>query len=169
MNVRDVKVLYDYNYWANDKIFRLAQKVTDEQFVTAAAFPHGGLAGTLRHLVSAEATWRARLEGTSLTPLEKGHHHTLESLEHRRHEEEKAMRTYLEGLTDQDLVLHNGQPKWPQQVRALNGERSLLWHYLVHVVTHGTQHRSEAAAILTGLGQSPGDLDFLVFIEAAGW
>ena len=166
MNVDDVKILYEYNYWANDQIFVSAQRITAEQFAATAAFPHGGLAGTLRHLVSAEATWRARLEGTSLIPLEKGRHHTLESLEHRRQQEQEAMRAYLECLTDQDLALHHGQPKWPQQIRALKGEQSLLWHYLVHVVHHGIQHRSEAAALLTQYGQSPGDLDFLVFIEA---
>jgi hypothetical protein len=31
-------------------------------------------------------------------------------------------------------------------------------------VTHGTQHRSEAATLLTNYGQSPGNLDFLFYI-----
>jgi len=40
-----------------------------------------------------------------------------------------------------------------------------LWHCLWHVVNHGTQHRSEAAALLTRFNQSPGDLDFTVFMN----
>ena len=40
-----------------------------------------------------------------------------------------------------------------------------IWQMLVHVVNHGTQHRSEAAALLTDAGRSPGDLDMFDYSE----
>jgi uncharacterized damage-inducible protein DinB len=36
---------------------------------------------------------------------------------------------------------------------------------LTHVVNHGTQHRSEAALILTEIGRSPGEIDMIFYVE----
>jgi hypothetical protein len=41
-----------------------------------------------------------------------------------------------------------------------------MWQLLAHVMNHGTQHRSEAAALLTEAGRSPGDLDMMDYAEA---
>ena len=68
--------------------------------------------------------------------------------------------SYLNALQDGDvntIVIRN---------RGGKEYRWVLWHCLVHVVNHGTQHRSECAALLTGFGHSPGDMDFTLFLSS---
>jgi uncharacterized damage-inducible protein DinB len=85
---------------------------------------------------------------------------TIDILEQRWNEDERAMRDYLAQLTDDDLVgyVRYTTPEGEKRER-------VLWHCLLHVVNHGTQHRSEAAVLLTGHGYSPGGLDFTAFLN----
>ncbi len=50
--------------------------------------------------------------------------------------------------------------------RATTDEGVPMWQMLAHVVNHGTQDRSEAGALLTAAGHSPGDPDLIFFAEA---
>lgn len=164
MQTTDLHLLYDYNFWANGRILAAAKNVTEEQFLAPAEFPYGGLRGTLVHILGAERAWRVRFEG-------RGHEiedhpetafPTLASLEARWREEEASMRAYLAALREEDL---NRPVAYP--IESGKTRERILWHCLVHVVNHGTQHRSEAAALLTRYGQSPGDLDIVIFLNDA--
>jgi uncharacterized damage-inducible protein DinB len=44
----------------------------------------------------------------------------------------------------------------------------MVWESMLHLVNHGTQHKTEAAAILTGFGHSPGDIDLIVYLNEGG-
>lgn len=74
--------------------------------------------------------------------------------------EAAAISGYLAGLTDAGLA----EPL-RYEVGGQQRER-VRWHVLFHVVNHGTHHRGEAAAALTALGASPGELDFTVFLSS---
>jgi len=164
MDKTDIDLLYDYNYWANQRILTAAERVTSEQFVAPAEFPYGGLRGTLVHILDAEFGWRRLLEHQTESPdLAEADFPTFDSLTARWREEELAMRHYLSTLADADVtgLAHYTNSKGVRRERVRG-------HFLVHLVNHGTQHRSEAAALLTRYGQSPGDLDFTLFLRERG-
>jgi uncharacterized damage-inducible protein DinB len=161
MNKQDILLIYEYNYWGNKKIFDASANVSQEQLMTPASFPYGGLHGTLLHIVDAEWGWRALFQSIeSASDLTVDEYPTLTLLNARRQEEETGMRAYLAGLSDEDLESHL---RYTTDT-GIKRDR-ILWHCLLHVANHGTQHRSEAAALLTDYGQSPGDLDFTVFLN----
>lgn len=162
MNKQDILILYDYNYWANKKILASSVNVSQEQFDAPAAFPYGGLRGTLLHILDTEWGWRMLLQynDLSLPDLDRIDFPNVVAFQERWNQEEQEMRAYLANLRDEDLIVHRHY-----KTSAGEPRDRILWHCLLHVVNHGTQHRSEAAALLTEYGQSPGDLDFTVFLN----
>lgn len=161
MNKQDILLLYQYNQWANARILTTAANVTQEQFLAPASFPHGGLRGTLVHALFAEWIWRQRWEGNSPTVrLDPEEFPTVESLRVGWAAEEKQLMGFVEGLSDERLnstfnyTNTSGKPF-----------TRILWQTMAHLVNHGTQHRAEAAAILTELGHSPGDIDLISFLQ----
>lgn len=161
MNKQDILTLYKYNQWANAKILNAAANVTEEQFLAGASFPHGGLRSTLVHTLFAQWIWRSRWEGNSPTyRLKPEKFPSFASLHARWVAEEALLMAFVEKVTDEQLnqVMEykntKGSPK--QQV---------LWKMMAHVVNHGTQHRAEAAALLTDFGCSPGDVDMIYFLD----
>jgi uncharacterized damage-inducible protein DinB len=154
-------LIYDYYYWANKRILDKTALVTHEQFIAPASLPYGGLRGTLVHLLEAEQGWRSRFQRLGESPeILPDEFPTFTMLAASMRAEEEAMRGYLASLREEDLAGHvryipyDGKPR-----------DRILWKCLFHLANHGTQHRSEAAALLTDFSRSPGDLDFNVFLD----
>jgi uncharacterized damage-inducible protein DinB len=161
MNKQDVQLLFKYNQWANARIFKAASAVTLEQFLAPASYPHGGLRSTLTHAMFAEWVWRKRWEGESPANRFKPEDFpTFASLHTRWLEEEARLMKFVLAQTDDDL-------NEAFQYKTMDGQarENVLWHAMAHVVNHGTQHRSEAAAMLTEMDSSPGDVDMILFLR----
>jgi uncharacterized damage-inducible protein DinB len=162
MNANDIRRLYDYNYWAKARIMRSALLVTPEQFTAANTSSYGSLQGTLVHIMSAEMTWCHRLQAaqTPFTRLAVDDFPTPQILNDYWAVQEARMRAYLADLTDADLEI---------MLEYKNSKgivyRNAVWGILTHVVNHGTQHRAEAAAMLTDFNYSPGDIDMILYLR----
>lgn len=164
MNIDDIRLLYEYTIWADRRLVAACAALTPEQY--AAQRPFGpfyrNLRETVVHTLNSERGWRLICQGSpvvdwdAFTPQE---YPTPPSLEAPWAAEVEAMQTYLNGLSDADLlgVVRYQDDDIPRA--------RLLWHCLHHMMNHSTQHRSEAAALLTMAGHSPGDFDFTLFLN----
>ncbi len=163
MNIDAIRMLFDYNYWANGRILRACTGVSAEQLVAPTEASFGSLLGTLVHLLDSEYGWRVLCEhGTtdSFDQVKVEDFRDLKVLQLRWQQEERLMREYLAHLGNDDLGRHVRYTGGNGQIRD-----RILWQCLAHVVNHGTHHRSQAAAILKRYGCPAVALDMTLFLN----
>jgi uncharacterized damage-inducible protein DinB len=158
MKPDELVTLFDYAWWARDRLLAAADGMTDEEFGRDNGFTYKSIRGILVHALEAEMIWFNRFLGEG-RPEPIGESITsAEALKARWAPEEKAARGFLSGLTEATLA-----EDFVTRRRTGEENRTPLWVLLTHVVTHGAQHRSEAAEALTMVGRSPGSLDFVTY------
>ncbi len=155
-----IRDLYAYSAWANARILDTAEQLTQEQFTTPGA-GLGSIRDTLVHTASAQWLWLARWRGASPTELwNPADIPDMATLRNHWDEVEAATSTYIATLREPDLARVVSYVNFQGETWSYP-----LWQQLLHQVNHATQHRSEAALLLTQLGHSPGWLDFLVYVD----
>lgn len=158
MHKTDISTLIAYNFWADDRILTTCERISPDEF-TREIKPNPGwssLRGILVHALDTEYGWRSALQAQDASEiLEEADFANISELRTRWEAEHTAWLAYEAGLSEDTLNKSYGDD---------SKTSPKVWQTVVHVVNHGTQHRSEAAAILTGYGQSPGELDFDTFL-----
>ena len=159
MNIDYFRMLYDYNDWANARVFARAEELTDAEYRS----PHPGLAyvnvhGCLVHTIAGEVMWLGRWKGETIAArLTEADLPVLEAVRDCWHDVAAAQIEFLAGLSDADL-------ERPVALPGPAGATAPLTYALGHPANHGTQFRAEAAVALTAMGHSPGNLDLGIYL-----
>jgi uncharacterized damage-inducible protein DinB len=155
-----IRELYAYSAWANARILDTAKQLTPEQFTTSGD-GFNSLRDTLVHTASVQWLWLERWRETSPPELwDPVSFADIGALRTRWEEVEAATSEYVDTLREPDLGRVVSYVNFQGECWAYP-----LWQQLLHQVNHATQHRSEAALLLTRLGYSPGWLDLLVYVD----
>jgi len=152
VRIEDIRFLVGYDRWATRRILAAVAAIDEATWSTPNEIGDRGLGGILVHHLGAAQRWRHGLSGSDQSPRpERDPLQVPGWLSASWDEEWAAWDAWLATLDDAALLSPN--------------EEIPMWQLLAHVVNHGTQHRSEAAALLTAAGHSPGDLDVLDYAE----
>jgi uncharacterized damage-inducible protein DinB len=163
VNPVDIDLLFGHLYWVRDRLLEVAAEpgvhLTDPSPATIRDLGH-----TLVHELDVEWSWRVRLAGPDPSrfseddeELDAADFPDVASIAARWRTDEAEMRAWLAWL---DQAALDGP------CRAERSTSHPLWFHLQHIYTHALQQFSDAAALLTRAGHSPGELDFLEFVEA---
>ena len=153
MQLADIRFLFEYDAWSTRRVLDAAAGIDDATWSAPNAIDERGLGAILVHQLGAHQRWRhaiSQSSGDGPRPEDAPLPSPLE-LRDRWEQEWRDFDAFLDGVDDALLAyVHEG---------------IAVWQMLAHVVNHGTQHRSEAAALLTMAGHSPGELDMVNFVE----
>lgn len=159
MTVEDLKTLFDYGHWANDRLCGVLSQLTTEQFTQPLAGSYGSIRHTMVHMLSAEWGWLERCGGAARGPaLNAQDYPTVTALFERWRHVEARGREFLSALLDEDLgrVVEFAIGGGSRQSMALG-------QLLHHAAIHGVHHRGQVALLLRMLGHVPGNFDILLY------
>ena len=159
MKPEEMKTLYEFAWWTRDRLLSAAAGMTDEEFGRDNGFTYHSIRGILVHALEAEMIWGSRFRGEERPELPGDSITSVDALRGAVGSRRAKLRDFLDGLTEESLAAEF-------TTRRRSGEelKTPLWVLLTHVVTHGMQHRSEAAEALTLVGRSPGSIDLTTYV-----
>jgi uncharacterized damage-inducible protein DinB len=162
MKSEEMLTLIEYNSWANQRVLSRAASLTLEQLNEPTWLSRGNLLSTLIHIIDTQWFWRSACQEGRLPvdELSETQFADMKSLRACWKEEDERLHAYASTLTDEQLE-SDVQYTWPRA----RPRSKKLWHILMHIVNHGTHHRSEVGQYMATLDHSPRDLDFILFVS----
>jgi uncharacterized damage-inducible protein DinB len=159
MNLEDVRLLYDFNAWANNRTLDACASLTPEQLTRDLGCSFKSVRDTLAHIYGAEWVWLERWHGRVPAGLPSAADFPdLETLRRKFTEIDRNLVDYAASLNADDL-------QRVVSVKTSSGAvfASPLWQMLQHLANHGTYHRGQVAAMLRQLGSKAGSTDLIGF------
>jgi uncharacterized damage-inducible protein DinB len=167
MTVDDIQLLYEYDRWANHRVFRAVSVLSVDQFTRDLGGSFRSVRDTLVHIIGGEWTWLAYWTAQSHSPA------ILEDLRTQRDnlfnpavladaaavqskwvEVENKQIAFVSRLTDESLA----------KMLPARGTQLSLAHLMQHLANHSTYHRGQITLMMRQLDAEPLATDFHVFL-----
>jgi uncharacterized damage-inducible protein DinB len=161
MDAELLTTLYDYFTWARNRLIDAAAGLPPEQLRMPEPGGYGSIHETLAHMAASEAMWLDRIAGRAGAPGPSGADFAdLAALRAWWDAAHVRSMAYLATVDTAELrreISYSGPGGKPYRRR--------VWHALLHVPNHQTEHRAQIAAALTRLGIEPPPTDLVVFLR----
>jgi len=148
-----VKTYIDYHVDTSRRVWDSINQITDEQFVADDAYSRGSIRNLMVHLASTDRRWLAGLKNQPDVghlkfedyPTRRAARETFENVA-------KELSEYVHALNGYELVENAHEIPSPR------------WQVLLHLVNHGTDHRSTVLQRLHEFEAPTFDQDFILWL-----
>ena len=160
MHLTDINTLYDYNYWANHRLLEIIDGVPQDQYLRDIGSSHGGIHGTLVHMMGAEEIWLKRWKGDSPAQFYSASEFpNFEAVTDRWEMVEMEMMGFCH------MLKSDGDIQRAITYKDLKGNQYTqpLWQLMQHLANHSTYHRGQIVTMLRLIGAKPVGTDLSVY------
>ncbi len=167
MHKDEIHLLYEFDRWANNRVFQAASTLSAEQFTRDLGGSFRSVRDTLVHIVGSEWTWLTCWKEPSpssafITDMWTRHESVfnpngfadLVAVRLKWAEVEGEQAEFVNRVTDESLR---------RMVPVLEKQLSLA-HLMQHLANHSTYHRGQVALMMRQLGAEPLATDFAMFL-----
>lgn len=160
--VEQIRTMFDYSIWARDKLLGAIEALSATQLRAASASGvYGSIFDTLAHMAVSEWLWIQRCRGEAPMKLPKGEDFaSMRVLVDWWNEQHATAVGYLSSITDNDLS---------QEITYLAPDGKTrtrkVWHMLLQVPNHQTEHRSQVGTMLGQMGVEVPPTDLVVYLS----
>jgi uncharacterized damage-inducible protein DinB len=152
------QIQFNFHFEVTQRLLMLAQALPADRYYAKRDYSHGSIHDTFVHLLGADQLWRKVI--TNLPDPEQLPESTdIEAVAAWLAVERQGWHELLAPLDAATLfATFDRETPW-------GSHAFTMWTTLQHVILHGMQHQSELARLLTEVGHSPGDTDFLTYVD----
>lgn len=167
MNKDDIQLLYEYDRWANARVFQSLAELTVEQFTRDLGGSFPSLRDTMVHILAGEWTWltywkASSHDGAFFAELRKQREilfapnafPEIGVVRHKWAEVEEQQIDFVNNVTDKSL----------QKLLPARDTLISLGHLMQHLANHSTYHRGQISLMMRQLGGEPVATDFHAFL-----
>ncbi|HEU4693564.1 MAG TPA: DinB family protein [Vicinamibacterales bacterium] len=165
MTIAEVRHLFTYTEWANERVLSAAEKLPPEELLRDVRISYKSILGTLLHMAGAEWMWLERWNGNSpvgpdvwagWTP---GDARSLQQVREKWEPVVRRRNEYLDQISDADLARELGYRRFTGEPFSLP-----LVQQMQHVVNHATLHRGQVVGMIRQLDVVPPTTDLLFYL-----
>lgn len=155
------KTLFDYNRWANRRVWDCVAKLSEEQYHQPCDYSVGSVHQQMRHVMAIEASGLYHFMGRRLAEddpdrIREEDFTTREGVGQRWERLAQEWADFVGGLSEDDLA----------QPIHINKEKSAsLADNLMSVINHGTNHRAQTLRLIADLGGETCEQGFWFYMQ----
>jgi len=153
MELELIKTFIKYHLDMTRRVWDSIDQITEEQFLADDSYSRGSIRNLMVHLVSTDRRWLASLKnGPDVGHLKFEDYPTRAAVRELLEIAAKDFSDYIDAVTEEELEQKPPEFTHPR------------WAVLLHLVNHGTDHRSTVLQRLTEFGAPTFDQDFIMWL-----